>query len=112
MDIRMVMNQDPERMIDAVRSHLDRHGFTDVTMVVQNVMKPSRTPYSNGFVPITVDAVRAASGDEPIVYSVMGGRWVVAFPSISLPMRSASLTSGALTPTGISKTMVRTKTWT
>ena len=73
MDIRLVVNQDPDRMVERVRAHLDKHGFSDVELEVQDAMKPSRTPSSNPFVPRIVDAAREGSGVEPVVLLSLGG---------------------------------------
>ena len=73
MDIRLVVDQDPEHMVAAVRRHLDRHGFADAEMVVHDTMKPSRTAADNRYVPIIIGAVRDASGVEPVLWPSLGG---------------------------------------
>ncbi len=73
LDIRLVVDQDPGHMVGLVRSHLDRHGFADAEMEVHDAMKPSRTAADNRYVPIIVEAVRDASGEEPVVWPSLGG---------------------------------------
>ena len=73
IDIRLVVNQEPDAMTALVRRHLDRHGFTDIALHVHDTMKPARTPISNRYVPIIVDSVRAAAREEPVVLLSLGG---------------------------------------
>jgi len=37
VDIRMVPNMEPEKTVERVRAHLDRHGFTDIELRVMNL---------------------------------------------------------------------------
>ena len=73
MDIRLVADQQPGHMIDILRRHLATHRFDDVTLDVHEVMKPSRTPLANAYVDTVVDALRAASGEEPVLWPSLGG---------------------------------------
>jgi acetylornithine deacetylase/succinyl-diaminopimelate desuccinylase-like protein len=73
MDIRLVVDQAPDKIMALVRKHLDRHGYKDVELIVHDTMKPSRTSSANNFVGPIVDAVRQASREEPIVLPALGG---------------------------------------
>lgn len=73
MDIRLVVDQGPDRIIACVRRHLAKHGFDDVEMTVHDVMKPSRTPSSNNFIGPIVEAARQAAGQEPVILPALGG---------------------------------------
>jgi len=73
VDIRLVVDQTPAKMMALVRSHLKRHGFDDVEVVEYDSMKPSRTNAANNFVRPIVDACRAAAGQEPVVLPALGG---------------------------------------
>ncbi|MFO0997296.1 MAG: M20/M25/M40 family metallo-hydrolase [Alphaproteobacteria bacterium] len=73
MDIRLVVDQQPDRIASLVRRHLDRHGFTDITLAVHDSMKPSRTPSSSNFIAPIVEAAREASGEDPVVLPALGG---------------------------------------
>jgi acetylornithine deacetylase/succinyl-diaminopimelate desuccinylase-like protein len=44
MDVRMVPNMDPDRVVAAIRKHLDEHGFADVEMQVLNKYPWSKVP--------------------------------------------------------------------
>ena len=73
-------------MAGRIRAHLDRHGFTDVMLEVQDAMRPSRTPASTPVLPRVIDAVRAATGQEPIVLPALGGSIPqYAFDALRLP---------------------------
>ena len=73
LDIRLVADQTPEAMVERLRAHLARHGFDDVTLELHEAMQPSRTPMDNPYVAPVVDAVRDASGEEPVVWPSLGG---------------------------------------
>jgi acetylornithine deacetylase/succinyl-diaminopimelate desuccinylase-like protein len=73
MDIRLVVDQSPEKMMSFVRAHLKRHGFDDVEVVAYDFMKPSRTNSANNFLRPIVEACREASGQEPVVLPALGG---------------------------------------
>jgi acetylornithine deacetylase/succinyl-diaminopimelate desuccinylase-like protein len=73
MDIRLVVDQDPDRIVACVRHHLEKHGFGDVELTVHDVMKPSRTPSSSNFIGPIADAARQASGQEPVILPALGG---------------------------------------
>ena len=73
MDIRLVADQSPDKIMAQVRRHLDARGFRDVEIVVHDTMKPSRTSSGNNFVAPIVAAVREAAGQEPVVLPALGG---------------------------------------
>ncbi len=73
MDIRLVVDQQPDRIASLVRRHLDRHGFADIALDVHDSMKPSRTSPSNNFIAPIVEAARAAAGEDPVVLPALGG---------------------------------------
>ena len=43
VDIRLVPDQDPERVLDAVKAHLARHGYGDVRVLALDTTPPSKT---------------------------------------------------------------------
>jgi acetylornithine deacetylase/succinyl-diaminopimelate desuccinylase-like protein len=73
MDMRLVPHQEPDRILQLLRAHLDQHGFSDILVETLNAMKPSRTPLDHPYVPLVIDAVRTATGEEPVVYPALGG---------------------------------------
>ena len=44
MDVRMVPQMDPDRVVASIRQHLDRHGFADIEMKVLNKYPWSKVP--------------------------------------------------------------------
>jgi acetylornithine deacetylase/succinyl-diaminopimelate desuccinylase-like protein len=64
LDMRLIPNQDPARMEERLRAHLDRRGFTDVAMTVHRGEQPYWTSISD---PIVDAADRAHEGifEEP-----------------------------------------------
>ncbi|HEY2669053.1 MAG TPA: M20/M25/M40 family metallo-hydrolase [Rugosimonospora sp.] len=59
IDVRLVPDQDPEEVVAALRSHLDRAGFADIELTVLAVVPPYRASGSGEL----HDAVRAAAAD-------------------------------------------------
>jgi len=73
MDFRLVPDQDPDEIVDLIRTHLDRNGFEDVIVRLLAGEKPARTPVTDPFVRVMRDAVRAAYDAEPIILPTMAG---------------------------------------
>ena len=73
VDMRLIPNQDPAGIEKRLRAHLDRRGFTDVTMTIHRGEHPYWTPISD---PMVDAAERAHEGifDEPCLrWFSMGG---------------------------------------
>jgi acetylornithine deacetylase/succinyl-diaminopimelate desuccinylase-like protein len=68
LDFRLVCDQDPEEIAGLLRRHLDRHGFTDITIQTFGNVEPSRTPPDAPIVAVAVDAARQVYGREPHLY--------------------------------------------
>jgi acetylornithine deacetylase/succinyl-diaminopimelate desuccinylase-like protein len=64
VDMRLIPNQDPARIEEQLRAHLDRRGFTDVTIVVHRGEQPYWTSITD---PVVDAADRAHEGifEEP-----------------------------------------------
>ena len=64
VDMRLIPNQDPARIEERLRAHLDRRGFTDVSMTIHRGEQPYWTPIDD---PIVDAADRAHDGifEEP-----------------------------------------------
>jgi acetylornithine deacetylase/succinyl-diaminopimelate desuccinylase-like protein len=68
LDFRLVPNQTPARIVEALRAHLDANGFSDVEVIEQAGEGPGRTALDDPFVALVVDAARLAYGREPVVH--------------------------------------------
>jgi acetylornithine deacetylase/succinyl-diaminopimelate desuccinylase-like protein len=67
VEIRLVPHQDPDRVLEAIRSHLDEHGFSDVGIEVIGASRPHVTDHRDPFVGLVADAARRAYGKEPVI---------------------------------------------
>lgn len=67
LDIRLVPDQRPGRVLDLVRAHLDRHGFDDVELVAFAGEAPGRTRLDDPFVTLVCETARLAYGADPVV---------------------------------------------
>jgi acetylornithine deacetylase/succinyl-diaminopimelate desuccinylase-like protein len=72
VDIRMVPNQDPDKMLDLVRQHLDRHGFGDIEIKQENTYKWAKTTIDNPAVKALLRTYNEF-GIEPEVWPHLGG---------------------------------------
>ena len=73
LDFRLVPNQDPDEILASLRTHLDEHGFSDITVKVHSSEHPARTPISDPFVKMVADSARAVYGSEPYIMPSMPG---------------------------------------
>ena len=72
VDIRMVPNQEPGKMLDLVRGHLRRHGFDDIEVRLEDAYKWAKTTIDDP----TVRALLRTYRDfdiEPEVWPHLGG---------------------------------------
>lgn len=73
VDFRLVNDQDPHDIERKLRTHLDKHGFSDIKIVNHGGEHPARTPITDPFVQVTVDAVKSVYGAEPVLVPNMAG---------------------------------------
>ena len=74
IDFRLVPGQDPARILELLRSHLDAQGFTDVDIdELETHEFAARSDADHPFVRHTIDALRQAYGQEPVVYPSVAG---------------------------------------
>ena len=73
VDFRLVPDLTPELVLDLLRRHLDRRGFTDVEIVELGGEHPARSDPQAPIVRAAVAAARAVYGQEPVVYPLMAG---------------------------------------
>ncbi len=91
-DIRLVAGQDADTVWELVRRHVARHA-PEVTAIRHGFMHPSRTPMDTPYAPVVAEAVRAATGHEPLHVPVAGGSlpmWVftrsLGLPALVVPI--------------------------
>ena len=73
IDCRLVADQTPESVLEALRDHLAAAGFADARIDVLDAMPPYRLDLEHPLVGPVVAAVRAATGTEPVVWPSLGG---------------------------------------
>jgi acetylornithine deacetylase/succinyl-diaminopimelate desuccinylase-like protein len=68
IDIRLVPDQDPQRIVTLLRAHLDRHGFEDIELIVHDAnVKPVRSATDHWFVQDAKEALEAHFGQSAII---------------------------------------------
>ena len=68
----LVPDQQPDRVLDAIETHLAAHGFGDVEVLGGRRILPAASPLDTPFAHATVEAARDVFG-EPVVYPVLIG---------------------------------------
>jgi len=92
LDVRLVVDQDPDEIEGQIRAHLTRGGFGDIEVVRQGAVPPSRTPVDHPFGRAVARAVERAWGRKPVIVPNLGGTIpdylftrVLGLPSIWVP---------------------------
>lgn len=73
VDFRLIPDQDPDRIVTALREHLDSEGFADVHIKPLGFNKPARTRLQDPFLRMVVDAARPIYGVPQQVVPMSGG---------------------------------------
>jgi acetylornithine deacetylase/succinyl-diaminopimelate desuccinylase-like protein len=67
IDFRLVPNQDPNELLERLRKHLDRNGFSDV-QVSESTMEPAaRANYRDPLVQSSIRAGEEVYGKKPVI---------------------------------------------
>jgi acetylornithine deacetylase/succinyl-diaminopimelate desuccinylase-like protein len=93
IDFRLVPNQRPQDILNKLRRHLDRHGFSDITLTSMEGENPARTSLDSPFVKIVFEAAKEVYGIEPIIVPSFAGSGPM-FPftdRLSMPVVSAGV---------------------
>lgn len=72
IDMRMVVDMTPDKILSHVRQHLDDHGFSDIEMDVYAAFSHSQTSVSDPGVQAMLETLRSW-GVEPVVWPLQGG---------------------------------------
>jgi len=73
LDFRLVPDLEPDLVVELLRRHLDKRGFTDIEMVPINGLYPAKAPLDAPVVQAVIAAAQAVYGQEPVVYPLMAG---------------------------------------
>jgi acetylornithine deacetylase/succinyl-diaminopimelate desuccinylase-like protein len=92
IDMRLVVNQDPDDIFEKFVAHAREHGFADLNAERQGAFYPSRTPLDHPLGRAAAQAVRQGFGKEPILQPCMGGSdpdyyftKVLGIPRVNVP---------------------------
>ena len=92
LDVRLVMDQEPDEIEDKIRLHLKRRGFGAIEVKRLGAVPPSRTPMDHPLGRAVVRAVKQAWGRRPILFPNLGGTIpdylftrVLGLPSVWVP---------------------------
>lgn len=91
MDMRLVVDQDPEDIFEKFKAHVKKHA-PDVEVTALGMMQPSRTPSHLPVVDVIKTAVEKAYRQPPVMQPSMGGSlpdyvWtkILGVPSVVVP---------------------------
>lgn len=73
LDFRLVPDLRPALVLDLLRQHLDRRGFSDVEIVPMSAMEAARSDPEAPIVQAAIAVARQVYGHEPVVYPSHGG---------------------------------------
>lgn len=73
IDFRLVPDQDPRRIGEVVRAHLDRHGFNDVELVAKEGTRPYRGRMDDPLVRAAQAAAEETFGQPALIIPSSGG---------------------------------------
>jgi len=92
IDMRLVVNQDPDDIFKKFTAHAREHGFGDLTIEKLGEFYPSRTPITHPLGKAAAEAVRKGFGREPLFVPCMGGSdpdylftTVLGIPRVNVP---------------------------
>lgn len=67
VDCRLVPGQDPDKVVQHIRRHLDKHGFSDVQINSLNNQRAYRSDFSHPFVSQVVETAKQAYNAEVVM---------------------------------------------
>ncbi len=78
LDCRLVPGQEPERVFERVRAHVERE-HSDVEIEKQGSFPPMKTPIDTPASDVVADALTSVWGVEPVEFPVLGGSLPAAY---------------------------------
>ncbi len=73
LDFRLVPDLTPELVMDLLRKHLDRRGFSDITIKFSDGEMPALSPVDGPLAKASMAAARKVYGQKPVVQPLMAG---------------------------------------
>jgi acetylornithine deacetylase/succinyl-diaminopimelate desuccinylase-like protein len=74
LDLRLVPDQQPERVLALLKQHLVAHNLADIEVIeLESHEEPARSDLGHPFVQLAVAVAREVYGSEPVLYPSMGG---------------------------------------
>lgn len=73
LDLRLVPNMDPQKVVKQLRDHLDAQGFADIEMTTFSAVHPTRSDLNSDVVQAMVKSGEATYGVSPVLYPNMAG---------------------------------------
>lgn len=73
VDFRLVPNQNPEKILASLRTHLDAHGFSDIQIENLGGDFPARTDPDHPFIKLVVDTAKEVYDKPMAVIPITGG---------------------------------------
>lgn len=67
IDFRLVPDQDPEKIAQRLRAHLDRHGFADIELIAEEGERPYRGPTDDPLVRAAAAVAAEAYGKPALI---------------------------------------------
>jgi acetylornithine deacetylase/succinyl-diaminopimelate desuccinylase-like protein len=106
MDFRLVPEQNPEVVFEALRAYLDEQGFNDIKLIKLGSAAPVVTPIEHPFVRKIIKIAEAFAGKPASITPIMGGTLPllepllkhVGVPGLSAPGNAGYWESGAHAP--------------
>ena len=106
MDFRLVPEQDPEEIFDALRSYLDEQGYSDIKLIKLGSAAPVVTPIEHPFVQRIIQIAESFAAKPTSIIPIMSGtlplleplKKHVGVPGLSAPGNAGYWGSGAHAP--------------
>jgi len=73
VDIRLVPDQDPSKMLELLKRHLAKHGFNDIELKSVNQMDCARSSIESEIVKTVMKSAREVYEKDPIIYPIANG---------------------------------------
>ncbi|MBP1708249.1 MAG: peptidase [Deltaproteobacteria bacterium] len=68
LSLRLVPHQSSDEILDKLRAHLDRRGFSDVEIDKLGTFEPSKNPVDNPYMKEIIQAVASVYSREPLIF--------------------------------------------